>query len=167
MLTNTPIGNNGIGNLLNEADEGAWLTGEILAPLPIPAKYLSFLNNQSLKTLSTQVINIGDKVVDNVVKTTKSVKGAGKSIYQTRLERGYKSPELGTPDGQTIKVGDVEFENQLIKVSTEYFDENGMNEVTGNRAVDSKHLEDYNRGLEEAIETEKIGIADELSPELS
>ena len=151
VLKNTPIGNNGIGNLLNEADEGAWLTGEILAPLPIP-KVPKFLKNQAEDFVNTGN-NIGDKVVDNVVKTTKNVKNAGKSIYQT-LEEGV-GYEAITPDGQRIKVSGQEFDNQPLK-SAEYFDENGVNEVTGNRAVDSQHLEDYNRGLEEAIETEKI-----------
>ena len=151
VLKNTPIGNNGIGDLLKEADEGAWLTGEIFAPIPIP-RFSKFVKNQAEDFINTGN-NIGDKVVDNVVQTTKNVRDAGKSIYQT-LEEGM-SPELVTTNGQTVKVGDVEFDNQPLK-SAEYFDENGMNEVTGNRAVDSQHLEDYNRGLEEAIETEKI-----------
>ena len=160
VLKNTPIGNNGIGDLLKEADEGAWLTGEIFAPIPIP-KYGKFVKNQAEDFINTGN-NIGDKVVDNVVQTTKNVRDAGKSIYQT-LEEGM-SPELVTPDGQTIKVSDVAFDNQPLK-SAEYFDENGMNEVTGNRAVDSQHLEDYSRGLEEALETEKITSgSDTLNP---
>ena len=172
VLKNTPIGNNGIGNLLNEAVEGSWLTGEILSPTKIP-KIGRGIKNQAEDFINTGN-NIGDKVVDNVVQTSKSVKDAGKSIYQT-LEEGM-GYEAITPDGQRIKVGDVEFENQPLK-SAEYFDENGINEVTGNRAVDSQHLQDYNRGLEEAIETEKIQRdlrvptddprfgANELSPE--
>ena len=160
VLKNTPIGNNGIGDLLKEADEGAWLTGEILAPIPIP-KFGKFVKNQAEDFINTGN-NIGDKVVDNVVQTTKNVRDAGKSIYQT-LEEGM-SPELVTPDGQTVKVGDVDFDNQPLK-SAEYMDESGNNPTTGNQVVDNQHLEDYNRGLEEALETEKITSgSDTLNP---
>lgn len=151
VLKNTFVGDNGIGKLLKEADEGSWLTGEILSPTRIPKI------SKNIKKTAEDFIdtgnNIGDKVVDNVVQTTKSVKDAGKSIYQT-LEEGM-SPELVTTNGQTVKVSDVKFDNQPMQ-SAEYFDGNGINEVTGVRTVGDGHLQDYNRGLEEAIETEKI-----------
>ena len=104
ILKNTPVGNNGIGDLLKEADEGAWLTGEVFAPTKIP-KISRGIKNTAEDFIDTGN-NIGDKVVDNAVQATKSLKGAGRSIYQT-LEEGM-SPELVTPDGQTIKASDVE-----------------------------------------------------------
>ena len=151
VLKNTPIGNNGVGDLLKEAHEDSWLVGEIFSPSKIP-KFLKGVPKQAKDFINTGN-NIGDKVVDGVVQTTKVTREAGKNIYQT-LEEGM-SPELATTNGQKIKVKDVEFDNQPMK-SAEYFDDNGINEVTGARTVGDGHLQDYNRGLEEAIETAKI-----------